>query len=58
MATVHEVRDEFTGHFDALQRQQLIAEDLTAGKSVSAELFCIVLAGALLMAFTVLYTVL
>lgn len=58
MAIVEDVRNAYTGNFDAQQRQELLDEDLSAGRFVSAELFLIVLAGALLMAFTVLYTVL
>ena len=58
MATVHDVRDVYTGSFDNQQRQQLLDDDLSAGRFVSGELFCIVLAGAILMALTVLYTVL
>ena len=48
---------QFTSHFDDKQRQSLIGEDLFAGRSVSLVLVSIVLGGALLMAFTVLWTV-
>jgi hypothetical protein len=51
-----DAHSEFTGHFDSVQRDQLIHEDLFAGRSVSLVLVSIVLGGALLMAATVLTT--
>jgi hypothetical protein len=58
MATVHEMSTLLQQHFDAEQCQEMVDEDLSAGRFVAAELFLIVLGGAVLMAFTVAYTVL